>query len=82
MTDNSPSGVLKDNEEFITLLANQASAEVLDKFTGQFTPDDIQLRYLFLAQMLASCTERGQRQNWNVEFIKMMARHHGVDPDA
>jgi hypothetical protein len=81
MTDNTPSAILQSNEEYVNLLANKASAEVLTQYLKQYTPGDLELRYMFLAQMVAVQTTPTQRAEWNTQFINMMADHFLDGPE-
>jgi len=79
MADNSPSGILKDIEDFTRLLYNKGSDEVLTQHLKQFSPDDIELRYMFVCQMMALSMTRGERMQMQIDMIKMLAKHDGVD---
>jgi hypothetical protein len=74
----TPAEVAIANEDLIRALGASASAEVLDQHLG----DDVaslKQRYLCLCQMLALFTTLSQRKDWNIRFIDIQAKAHGVD---
>lgn len=79
--DNSPSAVLIWLEQFIRDLEERASQEVLTQHFSGLSLEDVQLRLLFLGQMVASHTATTERKQWSIELITHMARHEGVELD-
>ena len=75
--DNTPSGVVIWLEEFIRDLERKASEEVLSQHFDGLEPTDVQLRLMFLAQMVASNTNTDQRKGWSVRIIADIARLSG-----
>ncbi len=59
------------NERFMTALEGQASAEVLRMWTD-VEPRLLQLRYLFLAQTVASTISAARRADMGREFLTML----------
>jgi hypothetical protein len=72
----TPSEVIIANETFIEARVGKASADVLDANMGKDF-DAVKLKYLFLAQMLASTTTRQQRAKMAMDFVQMMAMQQG-----
>lgn len=78
---DTPSSVLIWIEDYVRALAGKASAEILTQHTAGLEPQQLEMRLLFLAQMVASNTDTNERREWSMALIKDMARHDGVDLD-
>jgi uncharacterized protein YbjQ (UPF0145 family) len=79
-TGMTPSQVVIANEELVRSLERHASEEVLSANIGD-DPEDVELKYLFMAQMLALTTTREQRKDMALQLMTTMARQQGGDPD-
>lgn len=77
--EESPADVIFWLEEFVRALDAHASEELLSQHMDKLDTNQLQLRLMFLAQMVASNTTTEQRKGWSVKLITDMARHFGVD---